>query len=221
MPIIRTNGHLALFIHVPKTGGTAISEALVRLGKVAFVPRKRPDGRFRRWPGFEVTPNHMHGAMLRSLFPDGFFSHAFMVVRHPVDRIISEYKYRLKIAQTFRAPRTIKIFERRFVTHREGIPGSFTKWLKRSLRRRQLDPFVLDNHIRPQVEFEAFNPIVYRFEDGVDNVLADMCSRLGIDAGVTELITRVNSSDGCEVSDGDRALIMDAYQCDFEKYGYR
>lgn len=215
MPIIRANGDLALFIHVPKTGGTAIAATLAKRADLCLL---HPEPQ----PGFKVTAQHMHGTMLSSLFPESFFSQAFMIVRHPVDRMISEYKYRIKIAQTYRAPHTIRIFGRRVTTHHEKTPRSFTKWLKQSLKRSRLDPFLFDNHLRPQVEFEAFNPIIYRFESGLEVILADMFSRLGLDTNDLH-IPRANRSDGnrCEISQDDRELIESVYKCDFEKYGYR
>ena len=82
MPILETPRGKVLFIHVPKTGGSTISHELGRHHEVQMYAADA-------WPGYPVTPQHLHSEPLTELFQSGEFVYTFVVVRHPVDRICS------------------------------------------------------------------------------------------------------------------------------------
>jgi hypothetical protein len=125
-----------------------------------------------------------------------------MIVRHPVSRMISQYRYE---------------------THkgRQPLPApSFTHWLRESLLAWRDNPYVRDNHMRPQHEFEVFGADIFRYEDGLDAPLAAFGRAVGISVeGVLHWRNR-SAHMPVEPSDDDVGMIRRAYAHDFERYGY-
>ncbi|MBT8408046.1 MAG: sulfotransferase family protein, partial [Alphaproteobacteria bacterium] len=65
-----------------------------------YLLKKGPMALFNRTPlpWARTTPQHIEGATHRILIPEGFCDAAFMVVRDPVERLISEFRYRTEAA---------------------------------------------------------------------------------------------------------------------------
>jgi hypothetical protein len=195
VPVIRISDKQVLFIHVPKTGGSSIEARLVQIGRVQLGPR---DGRH----SFPCSPQHFHRALLEQLFSAGDFDWAFMIVRHPVDRLISQYRYQTR--------------KRRLL--RPALP--FSLWLRKALLERRFHPYARDNHLRPQHEFEAFGAEVFRFEDGLEAPLAGLGRATGvaIEGSLDQL--KQSAPGAVEPSQADIAVIRRAYAKDFQRYGY-
>ena len=195
MPVISISGKQVMFIHVPKTGGSSIEARLAEIGPVRL-------GAGNAGNGFPCSPQHFHGALLEQLFGAEDFDWAFMIVRHPVSRMVSQYRYE---------------------TAKRGQPSHappFTLWLRETLLARRGDPYVRDNHMRPQHEFEAFGAAVFRFEAGLDASLAALGRAVGVSVeGVCHWRKR-SAPTPVEPSAADVAMIRQAYAEDFERYGY-
>lgn len=207
MPVFRKDGVKVLFIHVPKTGGSSIE----RVFKASDYDTLYLDGRVgpKSWNHVRrCTPQHMHAAMLDMLFREERFDHVFMVVRDPVARLRSEYLWRNRNTE----------FE---------VDGrAVERWAKETLGQYRVNPFVYDNHIRPQVEFQLPSATVFRFEDGLESVIEHLNLKwsLGI---VTDLprireghTTTNYSSKDVEVTPGLEERIREFYADDVERYGY-
>ena len=80
--------HNALFVHIPKTGGTSVNRVMTH----AAAPLN-PDG-----DSDVDNLHHLTAAVLRARLPafDSYFR--FAVVRNPWDRLVSEYHYRTQHA---------------------------------------------------------------------------------------------------------------------------
>ncbi len=195
VPVIRISDKQVLFIHVPKTGGSSIEARLAELGPVQLWARNA-------WSGFPCSPQHFHNTFLERLFREEDFDWAFMIVRHPVSRMVSQYRY-----ETHK--------------YRQPLPAPpFTLWLRETLLARRDDPYVRDNHMRPQHEFEAFGAEVFRFEDGLDAPLVAFGRAVGVAVeGVLHWRKR-SAPMPVEPSDADVRMIRRAYAEDFERYGY-
>ncbi len=197
MPILSVDGKTVLFIHVPRTGGTAIERHFAAHGKLSYDHDGAGD------LGIKCIPRHFHGAVLESLFEPAFLDHVFMVVRHPIARVVSDFRY--------------------FVRRRQlaDKSPSFSRWLRYRLFRARWNPYYMDNHFRPQLEFECFDAAVYRFEDGLTAPIADMNAKLG--TRVPEELPRVNEAAPVEVHvrEADKELIYGRYREDFERFGYQ
>ena len=155
MPIAQINNKLILFIHIPKTGGSSIENHLAKHSPLSFYGQMGP-------PMIPCSSRHFHGELLSDLFAKPVFDWTFMVVRHPLERLLSQYRY-----QT-RKPNLVQ----------NNLP--FSIWLRYALLRRRTNPYYRDNHFRPQHEFEAFGADIFRLEDGLEAPLEQLNKLTGL-----------------------------------------
>ncbi len=81
---------------------------------------------------FKCTPQHFHADLLQRVFDFEQFDAALSIVRHPFDRLKSEYYWQRKQGDMTRTPHD---------------------WWSHTIKAFSQDPFIYDNHIRPQHEF--------------------------------------------------------------------
>jgi hypothetical protein len=193
MPLYKTPSGTLLFIHVPKTGGSSIEKHL----RSAFSESWHGE---HPMPSIPVHAQHYHGELLASL-PKPHY--AFMMVRHPVDRIVSEWKWQ---------SRRLMRFYRRL---------SFSRWLHYNLTAAARDLHYRDNHFRPQVEFKAFDAEVFRLEDGLLPVLRQLKERTGLPLPVQDIYEKKSREDAMFLSSEDYVRITDFYRDDFHQFGYQ
>ncbi len=197
MPLFEINGRRILFIHVPKNAGTSITCLLGRYSA------PRLDGKLRIY-GKTFRPRHLHGELLERMLHPGTVDYAFMVVRDPVARMVSEYLYQ-------RRPGTSGLRWQRLT--------GFDTWLDYSLWRSALDPSYWENHFRPQSAFACFGCEVFRLEDGM-SVISERLS--AVTGQLIGGIPTLNSSPKAEltVSPRARSRILNRYRADFDQFGY-
>lgn len=183
MPIARIADKLLFFAHIPKTGGGSVEDYMASKGKVAL---RHP---FRKgWS--RSTAQHMHAEIHRGLVPETFCDQSFTILRDPLDRFLSEYRYRKM---------------------RDETALGFDQWARQVLGVSQFDPYCFDNHLRPQAEFLRWNMRVFDFSKGLDPVFD------WIDAFTNtpraDRVSRKNVSDAFEivVSSDVKALIEQRY----------
>jgi hypothetical protein len=206
MPLAFIGNARVLYLHVPKTGGSSVEKMLDGLGIVTHKNFFVPDG-------FPCAPQHWHGETWEKLIRDrSFLDVVFMTVRHPLRRLESEYRYRLsaEIAGRNDKPENLRI-----------RADGFSRWGMSVLDASARNRFVYDNHFRPQHEFEAFSPRVFRLEDGPQGIASYLAEALKLESmpvigkhmvspySVKSLWTRPLY---------DRAVTL--YGEDFERYGY-
>ena len=150
MPLFKTPKGLFFFAHVPRTGGSSVEDYLLqRFGQPAFHDRSflsKPAS--IRWS--RTTPQHLSADEFETLFPSDFVDHKISVVRHPVSRIVSIFKW-LRSTQ-------------------KGVERDFDKWLEKALSEVQADPWCHDGHLKCQVEFVPSGCQVFRLEEGLERV---------------------------------------------------
>ncbi len=153
MPLFRRGPQTVFFVHIPKTGGTSVEETFKSEGWIEALRMKDALGYL------PATPQHLQADLYTKLVPAQFYDYAFTVVRNPFARLASEYRMRKE----------------------EGSwSGGFGEWLDLRLREYAENPYVADNHLRPQVEFLVPDLQVFRFEDGIANILAKVFARLSM-----------------------------------------
>lgn len=208
MPVFRKDERKFLFVHVPKTGGSSIEQAF----KDAGYDTLYKDGRMgpKSWNHVRrCTPQHMHRDILETLFRLERFDGIFMVVRDPLSRLRSEYLWR------HRNQEDLTVDEQ-----------AVQEWAAVTFARAADDPFLFDNHIRPQADFLVEGARTFRLEDGLDAVATALNEDwdVGLPAEVPRVreghTTTTYSSRDVEVGDKLRRLVGEFYREDFARFGY-
>jgi hypothetical protein len=123
------------FVHIPKTAGTTI-EVLAENENILWGLKykfKYPDlsfGGISNW----------HVPHIINPYPE---TDTFTVVRNPYDRLISEYKWRLKKSRLFKS----RLFK--YVNNVDN----FNDWISSTLVNNNLRYFAIDGHLIPQHHF--------------------------------------------------------------------
>jgi hypothetical protein len=202
VPVFVRDDVRVLFVHVPKTGGSAVEDAFADAGwETHLLDRtsaRHPSRRFRR-----CSPQHLHADLLEQLVRLERIDLVTTVVREPRARFRSEYLWR----------------------HGEETgptPDEVTAWGRRILARYATDPFVRDNHIRPQTQFLLPGAHVHRYEDGLQAALDDVAAAVG---GPAPQLRARPPSQGLRSTDVPvdaelERLLLDFYADDFARLGY-
>ena len=204
MPIFEKNGKKALFIHIPKAAGTTIEDAFVDAG---FEMSYRRGGKYGALNDLDkangCSPQHLHANLLDKCLSDHSFDVSFTVVRHPLERMISEYKFRTESRNSF------------------ALGKSLDEFADTALSEFQNNPLFLDNHIRPQVQFLWNSCKVLKLENGLDE-LSELVSNL-----INEDVSfsgppkmRSKKSAQMQFSVEVEAKLRQFYTDDFKMFGY-
>jgi hypothetical protein len=193
MPFYRINGKDVIFIHIPKTGGTSVNGILMRHGR-----------RFLHYtekiPGLRVSPQHFHAEILSSLLHGYSVDYLFSVVRNPIDRLRSEYRMRVKTNSA------------------SGM--SFDRWWADNSRKYETNPFHLDNHLRPQVEFILDGCEIFKLEDGLNLAMDRVFMRIGLTEMPPHNHVRKGDTVDIQMSAETVESVLSFYRADFEAFSY-
>ncbi|MFD1740188.1 sulfotransferase family 2 domain-containing protein [Cypionkella sinensis] len=191
-----------LFIHIPKAAGTTVEEVFCNH---LFSMSYRRGGKFGPLLPFDrenkCSPQHMHAELLEKHFHHRSFAQTFCVVRNPLERFISEFKFRCE-------------------THDIAKAG-LNAFAEQVLAQYPDNPFLLDNHIRPQTEFIWRDCKVFKLEDGLDKMFAQLAATLGIALQPDSKRFMLSKKAAIEpLTAVNRARLIAFYQQDFETFGY-
>ena len=195
MPVAIVNGRSVLFVHIPKTGGSSVERYLSQHGPLLLNGNGRA-------VGLRCSAQHLHAAALASLEATQGHDWTFTIVRHPVARLVSEYRYQMRKPGWLRSR------------------VSFSGWLSYALARRAIDSWYRDNHFRPQHEFILPGMEIMRFEDGVDTCLRRVAERLETPAPITSIREKPSPDTPMTLTSPVLARIEQAYARDFADFGY-
>lgn len=187
------------YSHIPKTGGTTVEHFFRDNGFKVL----------EKDPGLQGTlnnhrfcsPQHAEAERVKRNFRIEKFDYIFATVRHPVDRIVSEYKYR-----------------------NANNNSDINLWIKSVLQEQKKNPYILDNHIRPQWEFILPGSKVFHQEEGLDQQWGKKISD-DLDVDLAILPKKMNqTSSGSNKNLLTReilATIHEFYRLDFKFFGYQ
>jgi GT2 family glycosyltransferase len=205
MPIVKTAGKIIYFAHVPKCGGSAVEQYLrARFGSVAFLNEHfyaLPIS--RHWT--RSSAQHIPVDILNRLFPVGFFDASFAIVRHPVERLLSEYHYL------------------RDHLRRVDQSESFSSWIAHLDGAVAENPWLYDNHLRPMVDLIPGHATVFRLENGLDQIVAYLDELVGTcdhPLRFERVLVRDPSIPRVVPNPADIATIERIYRQDFDTFGY-
>lgn len=211
MPLARINGRILHFVHIPKTGGSSVKAFLQRHGTLALYC----------WPPVawgRTSPQHMEAEAHAHLVPDGFCDASFAIFRDPVSRLESEYRYRAKALRQA-MPDATPVNAVEWI---DGTPfcGGFDAWVRATLTAYEADPFVYDNHIRPQSHFWRRGLTPFLFENGLQPVFGWVGEFCSVDTADFET-PHLNPGPRIDLnmSRETRALIERFYSADFALIG--
>jgi hypothetical protein len=213
MPFANIGPGWVYFAHVPKCAGSSVEDYLERRFGQTLGFR---DGQFLKVPEAErwtkSSPQHIPAAALARLIPPEMFVAQFAVVRHPLTRLQSVYRFQ-------------KVWQ-------ETIPAelSFSAWLATLEGALAAEPFYLDNHVRPMTDLVPEGARVFRIEDGTTPIIAWL-DRLVGDAEGPRAFRHMKSHKLIHERKGvpvqpitptpaDIALIAALYAADFARFGY-
>lgn len=204
MPLFTRGDQRIAFIHVPKTGGTSVERYFESHGwTMSYWSTPRNGGR---------TPSDQHLLYddLREIVPDLDDIPSFAIVRHPIRRFVSEWKWQR--------------WEMRQIS---DDLTSFTSRVETSLAN---DPVYWDNHWRPQSDFLSDKiDRVIRLED-IESEFPKLLEMLELD--LPPELPRSNSSSGrglrawlgrprrATLDDRDIERLERIYDIDFHLLGY-
>jgi hypothetical protein len=208
MPVFRQDGRAILFVHVPKAGGSSLERLFAKSGWTTGY--RDPKGGVGSMNSVRrCSPQHMHRPMLEQVFRLDRFDAVFMTVREPLARFRSEFAYR----NSARVSATAAEVE---------------AWYDEAFREYRHDPFVFDNHLRPQWEFHLPGAHVYRLEDGLEAVVSDLNTRWGLGLLPLSEVPRVLdrsaqsgiASSEVRLTPGLEGRLRMEYAEDFARFGY-
>lgn len=211
MPVLTTGEKRILYLHVPKTGGSWVNRLLRSYGTVTGESYRDLAS------GLPCTPQHFHAQIVRHVHGtdaramEHDFDYVFMTVRDPLRRLQSEFRYRYPNER------------RGHWQQKLGVPARFDAWARRVLRVYPRDPFLFDNHVRPQHEFRVFGAEVFRYEDGLEQVQEALDAVTGRVGMPPERVVNPSSSPlraDYALSDRGRAAIARFYARDYAEFGY-
>jgi hypothetical protein len=203
--------HHFLFIHVPKTGGLSVAEALrsyahssdgywmnrllERIGIHVnhYAPYRHK--RFRTHTAAVEFQRELPAAVFRDLFK-------FAFVRNPWDLMVSYYHYLVTNPHHHAHQRTKRL-------------GGFDRWLEFELRRdkRLQSRLLSDRQGRLLVDF------VGRYETLAED-FAHVCRQVGVSASLPHINRTAHRDYRMYYSDAEIELVAQAFQADIETFGY-
>jgi len=189
-------------MHIPKTGGTSVENWLRDQNSFH-------EHLFMKHPPMDLvcTPQHFTHATIQSLFSSFFtnFTYQFAIVRNPYERLESEFFYRQKLRQL------------RLGDQPEQY---FSSWVCKMLNEAKKHPFILDNHLRPQVEFLSEGVEIFYFEDGIANIISHVAKRIGTAEPLRKIHEKSSNRKTVYWSKKAINLVNEFYESDFEKLNY-
>lgn len=207
MPVFTRDGNAILFVHVPRTGGSSISAFLTQTGWQAHdtdsgsVFRRENANYYRR-----VSPQHWHAQLLAQLYKLERFSQIIQFVRNPVERAISEYRWR-RFAPAGSARR---------------IDLEFADWWQASRSAYRESSCVGDNHFRPQADFLLPTALIGYFERDLNDVFFQNAGLAGPDPSQKRPMPRLNPSiiTDAPLDPALRKQVENFYARDYDLFGY-
>lgn len=205
MPVfLDARGKRVFFAHVPKTGGTYIEDLFRQNG----YERHFWDG-YPHLLGRTCSPQHYHAAFFAPLLDLENMDFGFMTVRNPIDRLLSEYRHQAKFPKDGPDIAPLRV------------------WLENMATAMWATPLMMDNHMRPQVDFYHSTLKVFRQEDGFGRKWAKGVNReyeLGFKK--YDVARRRNTSnEQAPLTISERDALIDfcktQYKSDFEFFKYR
>lgn len=212
MPSLQLPDRLIWFAHCPKAGGTSIEQVMVSRWGGAVGHLQWGWTAWWRQGGWRLadppnSPQHLvwEDALAQlPVRPDMVFA----LVRDPIDRMASEYRWQRRIRAGTPLGRALAY-----------LPFFF--WLRTMFAAADRHPHVLDNHFRSQSEFVPETARIFRLEDGLDAPLRWLADATGQSVDDDRPPHALTSGPGFRIDARSQSLIARRFADDYERFGYR
>jgi hypothetical protein len=199
MPILVRKEKSVLFVHIPKCGGSSFLKEMNQRGWLELLSIRGLHAHQLKF--MRCSPQHLHADLLYQLINPEAFDHIITLVREPLARFMSEYCWQKIQGMTNLQPK---------------------QWIEHTIAAFKKNPFVDDNHIRPQSEFILSDAQIYKLEeDGVDKALEAVSPVAeGLYPDVEKLKSTTKSPTVLEAFEEAKNRICEFYAKDYELLGY-
>lgn len=206
MTVFRKEQQHVYFAHIPKTGGTTIEQLFVKNGyEMAFFD----GGKGKSYLNIlQNSPQHMDRKQYETIFKMSRFDFSFACVRHPLARFKSEMGMRM----------------------RNKINGNDEK-RNSDFAFKLIDDYIadinsFDGHLKPQVDYVSRGMRVFKLEDGMNALIAELNSSYkltleydGIHHMSGQKLAGIRSSD-IKISNSVIQAVQDLYREDYITFSY-
>jgi len=225
MPLVRSPNTHGFFTHIPKCAGTSITKSLLDINCALFLTNQYKCRQIRdyrdyivhdRWiPNREYPCSHQHwqADLINQFVNVDKLSFVFTMIRDPLDRILSEYRFRKGAYCEAQNAQNWKKYDLGTYPNSRKQTDNFSLWLNKNYEAYLVNNYVWDNHFRPQIEFIVDNCSIFLypyFEPVADFIQEKIGKRPNI--------PYLNKSENYDinVSTEDRKLIEMWYNKDYE-----
>ena len=210
MPVFTTNDSIVYFAHVPKAGGTSLENWIRQTyGNLTL---HEPDWT-RRWKKGGWLTSSRTSSLQHLTWQDTFEhldgnpDHVIAIVRDPVDRLVSEFRFQ-------------STHMRRRAKFAKFAKIGFSAWLRATRVATMICPHFIDNHFRPQTSFFPPSARVFKLEEGLDLPVRHLKNLYPTpqDSPIGRHLT--SSAPKPLVAPADASLIADWFTSDYETLAY-
>ena len=238
MPLIKNkDGEFGFYPHIPKCAGSSLLDALIYEGWLVFFHAQKQSGNksdfkpaaklherdykglcesstLKKFPStfHPCSHQHWHFDLVKYYFDLGYCKYKFAIIRDPLERLVSEFKFRKGAYCPITSTNTWQTYDLGVNAKSDCKTDNFGYWLRVNYEGSILNPYIWDNHFRPQSEF--VEPGFHIIPFNMDRINWYMQKHLGF----KQKIPWVNKSDNIEVnvSQEDRQFIEEWYNKDYE-----
>lgn len=203
MPLFTKDSRSIVFVHIPKTAGTSVESHFRANGwSMSFWSYARDEGRV-------ASDQHLLYSELAARIPGMDEMYSFAIVRHPIKRLISEWRWQR--------------------WHQKRFKDTLSEFVRRVADSLATDKVYWDNHWRPQSDFLAPGlDRICKLED-LERDYPVVIAESG--AGFDPLLPHENRSKTLfqkylhwrfknDLTDEDLKIVSEVYAEDFESLGY-
>ncbi len=211
MPLSRQ--YNALYIHIPKTGGTFITNNVLRMGNKAGKEKGQGEYNFFGTTG-NIEYTHATAPEIKDIIGDSFNSYySFAFVRNPFDKLISEYFYLTRQKNAHKGFINISSFK------------NFINELHEKFHSMDTLPQYQINHYTPQYKFILDNNdkimvnYVGRFENFTSDI-KNIMKTLNINVPIIKLNTTNHKHYKHYYDKESIKMVEEMYHKDLEIFNY-